>query len=738
MLISKEGMMTGIIVLDKSTLVTLQNSENKHIVLNQASIVRLGYSKEDITSVEYAGNNAIIILKNGEKIILENFFVDGQHTPHQVVLTNSKGIFEELVITVEGYHINYDPKRVVDELEQSQAAVQQPQAATVEETEKVAWYEKELVKPVLILLGLEGIYLAAFHDKDDDDSSSTPDLIAPATPSASLDADGKVLTGKSEAGATIYVKDINGKLIGEATVDADGNFKLNLDREIINNEKVLIYAKDPAGNESKSTVITGTKDTIAPDAANAQINAEGSIISGKAEAGAKIYIYDVTGKNLLAGPVTVAADGTFSISLKPALAQGDEAKVIVEDTAGNKSESSSVIVGQDTLAPEQPTVEVSQSGDQVQGYAEANSKVQIKNSDGVEIGSGVADDQGYFSIQIKPALAEKDSATINVTDEAGNQSADLAIEAGMDTIAPDAVSAELNSDGTEVTGQAGANQKIEIYNKDGTLIGAGKADESGKFTITLDGGLTDKAVADIYTYDEAGNRSETTKVVGTKDTIAPNKVVLKTVTDDVGTENKETISNKGQTDDARPEFAGTGESGAIVTIYDNGLAIATVTVDNTGKWTFTPAKDLALGEHSFTFTQMDAATNSSAMSDPFHFTVIAPEQAKAEVTTAAFMLEDDHAISTLLDTLVVEEMALPMSQTKVVDQSEAGLNALLQQQENMLSQQYVDHILNEFSDVPSQEPASNNQQQSTLSDFSIELKNTSIDEELLQSIVIFG
>lgn len=734
--------MTGIIVLDKSTLVTLQNSENKHIVLNQSSIVRLGYSKEDIASVEYAGNNAIIILKNGEKIILENFFVDGEHTPHQVVLSNPQGIFEELVITVEGYHINYDPKRVVETLEQSQVASQQPTVvAATEETEKVAWYEKDLVKPALILLGLEGIYLAAFHDKDDDDDdTSMPDLIAPTTPTVSLDADGQVLTGKAEAGTTVYVKDGKGKILGEVVVGADGSFKLNLDREIINNEKVLIYAKDAAGNESKPTVVTGTKDTIAPESANAQINAEGNIISGKAEAGTKIYIYDATGKTVLAGPVTVAADGTFSISLTPALAQGTEAKVIVEDAAGNKSESSSVVVGKDTLAPEQPTVEVSKSGDQVQGYAEAHSKIQIKNSAGVEIGSGEADEQGHFSIQIKPALAEGDSATISIIDGSGNQSEDLTIEAGMDTIAPDAATATLNAEGTEVTGQAGANQKVEIYNKEGTLIGAGKTDENGKFTIILDSILTDKAVADIYTYDEAGNRSETTKVTGMKDTIAPNKVVLKTVTDDVGEDDKgKTISNKGKTDDTRPEFAGTGESGAIVTVYDNGLAMATVKVDGSGKWSFTPSKDLALGEHSFTFSQMDAATNSSAMSDPFHFTVIAEEQAqeKAAITQQTALISTDDPISNILDTFIVEPTSFIVSQPQNIDHSEAGLHALLKQEASRVEQQNLDHLLNTFAQV-SHESSVNTQQKTSPADFSMELKNTSFDDELLQPIYILG
>lgn len=680
--------MTGIVVLDKSTLVTLQNSENKHIRLNQPSIIRLGYTKEQIASVEHMGDKAIIILKNGEKIILDNFVHQGNETPHQILLSNTQGIFEELVITAQGYQINYDPKRVIQELEASQTYLAPENMKTSQVAEEtVAWYEKDLVKPALILLGLEGIYLAAFHDNDDDGHAANTDLVAPSVPTATLDSDGKVVTGKAEAGAIVYVKDASGKTLGQAVADAEGNFKLTLDRDVINNEKVLIYAKDAAGNESQVTVITGTKDTIAPDAAQVQINETGSIVSGQAEAGAKVYVYDAAGKTVLAGPVTVASDGTFSISITPALATGAEAKVVVKDAAGNESDASTVIVGKDTLAPNQPSIEVNAQGDQVTGYAEANSKITIKNSQGEVIAFATADDQGYFTAQIKLALAKDETANLTVTDAAGNASKDLVIKAGMDTIAPDAVTAKLNAEGNEVTGQTGANQKVEIYNKEGTLIGSSVSDAAGKFSITLKSSLTDQAIAHIYTFDAAGNKSESTQVIGTKDTIAPNKVVLKTVTDDVNGDGDQgkTIANHGETDDARPEFAGTGESGAIVTIYDNGQAIATVKVES-GKWTFTPSHDLALGEHSFTFTQMDAANNSSVMSEAFGFTVIAAE-ATAKIASEAYV--DEHAIAAVLNNVAVLDIA---PENQYSENAAVNISSLMQQ-ESVSENQDIESIL---------------------------------------------
>nr|WP_257233096.1 Ig-like domain-containing protein [Acinetobacter sp. YH01024] len=75
-------------------------------------------------------------------------------------------------------------------------------------------------------------------------------------------------------------------------------------------------------------ILTGSKDTIAPDAANAQVDESGKFVSGFAEAGSKVYVYAADGTTLLGGPVTAASDGNFSIALSNTLQAGETAKVI--------------------------------------------------------------------------------------------------------------------------------------------------------------------------------------------------------------------------------------------------------------------------------------------------------------------------------------------------------------------------------------------------------------------------
>ncbi len=72
---------------------------------------------------------------------------------------------------------------------------------------------------------------------------------------------GKVVSGKAEAGATVYLVDAKGNTIGQSKADADGNYKITLHVAITDGNRVILYAKDKAGNSSQSTILTGSKET---------------------------------------------------------------------------------------------------------------------------------------------------------------------------------------------------------------------------------------------------------------------------------------------------------------------------------------------------------------------------------------------------------------------------------------------------------------------------------------------
>lgn len=657
--------MTRIIVASKEGLDVLQDGQLNKVILNQPTIIQIGVSQKDIASMEKQGGRLVIHLKNGETIVLENFFNEATNTTeHSLVFPTEQGKFVEAQFDAQGKVIDYKGLNHVTDLGYANAS---STAATMAVDGDPSFSMGNVLKAGLAVLAVEGLYLWAFKKDDKDDSASAPDLIAPAAPTATLADDTVTVTGKTEANAKIYLKDAAGNTVASGVADASGNYTIKLDKPLVNGDKLNVIAQDAAGNSSKATVVTGTKDTIPPDTPQAQLSDDGSLLTGKAEANAKITVYDATGKVL--GSVFANKDGIYSLKLTPPLTGEAGGKVIAEDAAGNKSEEVKIIAGKDTVPPASPFVEVNKEGSVVHGKTEANAKVQIKDADGNVIGSGMADAQGDFQITLSPALKESQKGTVVVEDAAGNTSKPVEIKPGFDSIAPDKPTAQINADGTSVTGTAEANAKIEIKDATGKVIGTGTADASGKFTITISPALTDNNHGAVSAIDSAGNRSENLDIVGTKDTIPPTKPILNSVEDDVG-DIKGAIAAGSETDDARPKLTGSGEANATLTIYDNGVAIGVVTVTGGRSWSFTFDKDLTLGKHSITLTQTDAAGLTSEASSPFTFYVVAPKVASLAdasvntLSTEAPSLADSVGLHTLkvAQTTTTE----PTSQQKTV------------------------------------------------------------------------
>ncbi len=613
--------MTRIIVASKEGLDVLQDGQLNKVVLSKPSIIQIGVSQKDIASVEKQGGSLVVHLKNGETIVLENFFNEATNTTeHSLVLPTEHGKFVEAQFDAQGKVIDYTGLNHVTDL--AYTSTSQP-ASTMAVDDSPTFSMGNVLKAGLAVLAAEGLYLWAFDNDDKDDSPVNVPTTAKPT-EVKLADDAVTVTGKAEANAKIYIKDLSGNVIASGNADASGNFTIKLDKPLTDGNKLNVSAQSEGGKESSAYSITGTKDTIAPDAPQTQLSDDGSLVTGKTEANAKITVYDASGNVL--GTVTANKDGIFSLKLTPPLTSDAGGKVIAEDAAGNKSEPTKIIAGKDTFAPDVPLVEVNKEGTTVEGQTEPNAKVQIKDADGKVIGTGTANAQGEFQITLSPALKESQKATVVVEDAAGNTSKPLEVSPSYDSIAPDKPVAQINADGTTVTGTTEANAKVEIKDTTGKVIGTGTADANGKFTITISPALTDNKHASVSAIDSAGNKSEVLDIIGTKDTTPPAKPVLNSVDDDVGAL-KGAITAGSETDDARPKLTGSGEANATLTIYDNGVAIGIVNVSSSRSWSFTLDKDLAIGKHTITLTQTDAAGLTSEVSSPFTFYVVAPKTA---------------------------------------------------------------------------------------------------------------
>lgn len=622
-----EDNMARIVVYSKQHLININTIDENKVILSQPSIVSLPYSKEDIVSIEYVGTQAILHFKNGEQLILENFFNTEGAPLHNIVLNNPTGYYDLMLLNEEGGIIQYNPIANLTQVISVPTWISQAQLNVMSsESQAEPWYQSSLMKTGLAVIAAEAIYLAAFK-KDDKKSEADLDITPPTAPKSMLDAEGKKIIGQADAGAKIIVLDLNNTVLGQAYADVTGSYSFVLSREIINGEQIVIYAEDQAGNKSSPITLTGNKDTIAPIITSAQISATGADVSGKAEAKAKIYIYAEDGTTLLAGPAVVSSGGIFSLSITPPLALNTKAKVMAVDEAGNTSKVYDIIVGQDTIPPEQPSLEVSQDGMSIMGIkGEAGAKAQIRDTNNKVIAETTIVADGRFELKLDQPIVEKDQWVLVVVDTAGNSSDSIYLKPSLDTIAPNKVQASVDNTGLKVTGTAEANSTIEIRMDNG-VIGTGKADVNGKFEITLTSMLENNKTANIIAYDAAKNASSPLEIVGTKDTIQPNKVVLSSVSHDEG-EKPLNIAANSETTDLTPKFQGKGEAGATVTIYDHGIVIGTTIVDANSTWAFTP-NALSVGHHSITLSQRDAANNSSDLSDTFTFTIVNPTSATA-------------------------------------------------------------------------------------------------------------
>ncbi|WP_337019232.1 Ig-like domain-containing protein [Leclercia sp. AS011] len=292
----------------------------------------------------------------------------------------------------------------------------------------------------------------------------------------------------------------------------------------------------------------------------------------------------------------------------------------------------------DTTPPDAPTnLHFANGNTQLLGNAEANSTVTITDADGNVVGKAKTNGNGEFTVELGVPYTNGETLTAIATDGSGNVSPSTNItaedttppEAPMIILADDAVGSltgALNSDDTTddprpvFSGSGEAGTTLTIYDN-GKSIGSTVVNSDGSWSFTPANNLADGYHQFIaVSTDAAGNVSPDSEEFNlTIDTVAPNAPVLE-VTDDEGTL-QGLLTSGGFTDDNQPELGGLGDPGSIIAIYDNGLLVAEVVVEDDGSWSYTPPTAMEDGLHSITLTETDVAGNLSATSAPFEFTI---------------------------------------------------------------------------------------------------------------------
>ncbi len=354
-------------------------------------------------------------------------------------------------------------------------------------------------------------------------SIPAPDVTAPALPVVtSLAGDGVTMTGTGEAGATVRVFSAAGAELGSTTVDGDGTFNLTLTTPQLNGEVLNLTQTDLATNVSGTTTYQAA-DLIDPaQVDNLAVSLNGLILTGTGEANATVTV-SYQGASL--GTATVAADGSFSVTLSTAQLNGELLSVVQVDAGTNES-TPVTVNAPDITAPVDPAVTSLTDGIALTGTAEAGSTVTVTSATGVQLGTTTALDDGTFALNLNPAQTNGQTLSIVATDVAGNASTTVLYDV-LDTTDPDPVTnLSISADYTQLAGrgEVGATVTVSVGT---TQVGTAIVGANGTFLVTLTG-VTANQELTVVQSDAALNTSapETLTVPASPPPDAPSNLVL--------------------------------------------------------------------------------------------------------------------------------------------------------------------------------------------------------------------
>ena len=421
----------------------------------------------------------------------------------------------------------------------------------------------------------------------------TPPIVAPSLPTElSVSSDGTTVNGRGQPGTAVTIKDANGDLVGTGTVGADGNFQIVLSKPGLAGELLEVTLQDGAGNQSSPGVVIVGGVTLPGAPTDLSLSADGLTLSGKGQAGHAITIKNDKGD--IVGTGTVAADGTFDITLSSAHINGQTLFVRLTNLAGNESLPGSVVAGGAPL-PDAPTgLVVSADGTTVSGKGAPGSTITIKDANGNPIGTGTVGADGNFQVVLDTPSTNGATLQVILTDSAGNESLPGTVVVGGPVTLPDAPTGlTVSADGTTVSGKGAPGSTITIKDANGNPIGSGTVGADGNFQIVLGTPSTTGATLQVILTDSAGNESlPGTVVVGGPVTLpdAPTGLV---------------VSADGTT------VSGKGASGSTITIKDaDGDVIGSGTVAADGNFQVVLVTPSTTGA-TLQVVQKDSAGNES-------------------------------------------------------------------------------------------------------------------------------
>ena len=259
----------------------------------------------------------------------------------------------------------------------------------------------------------------------------------------------------------------------------------------------------------------------------------------------------------------------------------------------------------------------STAGYEVNGPADANATVEIRNAGGAVIGTGTADGTGAFTVTIPAGEAgANETLTAVAKNASGTESTPTTFQTPADPNTPVATPivetvTGSTTKGYEVKGTAEVGTTIEVRDAAGTVLGTATTGTDGKYTVTLDPGTaTANQTLSVVAKNASGTESQPATATTPADVTAP------------------TVDNITGNSGSGYEITGTADPNTTIEVRDPaGAVIGTGTSDANGDFTVTLPTGTTNPGDTLTVIGKDNAGNESQPTEvlvPADATVTAP------------------------------------------------------------------------------------------------------------------
>ena len=334
------------------------------------------------------------------------------------------------------------------------------------------------------------------------DPVNVTDLTPPILPNLETDLTSKAgtqtpITVTTDPNTTVELFDKDGNSLGKGTTDTDGHVTIIPNRPIPEGDvtaKATDNAEHPNSSTSQPKKATDTTPPIVPTF-NTDIAGKAGTqtpITVTTDPNTTVELFDKDGNSLGSGET----DGTGQVTIIPTkpIPEGNVTAKATDHAEHPNSSTSDPVKATDTTPPNAPTfdTDISEKGGTLTPISvttDPNTHVDIVDKDGNIIGSGTTDEQGHVTITPNVPIPEG-NIFAKATDNAEHPNSTTSQPVNViDTTPPMKPTVPRGLTGKANTQDPIAvitdpTPHIEIFDKDGQLIGTGDTDQNGHAFIT--------------------------------------------------------------------------------------------------------------------------------------------------------------------------------------------------------------------------------------------------------------